>query len=76
MQKNKMIWILKMELEATNSTKMEATLAKEILIKGTGTTDPNITKRIKEVEESISAIEDSIEEMDTLINENAKCNFF
>jgi uncharacterized coiled-coil protein SlyX len=33
-----------------------------------------ITKRIEEMEERISVAEDSIENMDTTIKENAKCN--
>jgi hypothetical protein len=42
--------------------------------KRTRTTDENITNRIQEVEQRISGIEDTIEEIDTLIRENAKSN--
>jgi uncharacterized coiled-coil protein SlyX len=39
----------------------------ENLGKGTGSTDANITNRIQEMEERISDIEDTIEEMNILV---------
>ena len=41
-----------------------------------GTTDASITNRIQEMEERISHVEDTIEEMGTLIKENAKYKKF
>jgi uncharacterized coiled-coil protein SlyX len=35
-----------------------------------------ITKRIQELEERISGVEDTIEEMDTSIKEDTKCEKF
>ena len=40
------------------------------LSKQTGTTDANITNRIQEMEERISGIEDTIEEIDSSVKEN------
>lgn len=42
-------------------------LEMENLRKGTGTTDANIIKIIQEMEERISAVEDTIEEIDTSV---------
>ena len=45
----------------------------ETLGKKSGTIDSNISNRIQEMEERISGAEDSIENIDTSIKENAKC---
>ena len=37
-----------------------------------GVTEANITNRIQEIEERISGIEDTIENIDTLVKENTK----
>ena len=38
-----------------------------------GIIDVSVTNRIQEIEERISGVEDSIENISTTINENAKC---
>jgi hypothetical protein len=48
------------------------TLEIEILGKKSGVTDASITNRIQEMEERISGAEDSIENMDKTMKENAK----
>jgi hypothetical protein len=53
-------------------TQRETTLKIEILGKKSGTIDGSISNRIQEMEERISGREDSIENMDTTIKENAK----
>ena len=53
--------------------RQEKTQEIEILGKKAGTIDVNISNRIQEMEERISGAEDSIENMDTTIKENAKC---
>jgi hypothetical protein len=62
-----------MELETIKKTGMVTTLEIEILEKKSGTIDVSITSTIQEMEERISDAEDSIENMDTTIKENAKC---
>ena len=41
-----------------------------------GTTEANITNRIQEMEEKISGVEDTIQEVDSLVKENIKSNKF
>ena len=55
---------------------MEVTLEMENLGKRTGTTDTSITNKIQEIEEELSGIEDTIEEMDASIKQNAKYKKF
>ena len=64
---------LKMEVETIKKSQKETTLKIENLGKKSGTIDASITKRIQEIEETISCAEDSIENIDTTIKENAKC---
>ena len=45
----------------------------ESLGKKTGTTDASITNRIQEIKERIRGVEDTIEYIDTIVKENAKC---
>jgi hypothetical protein len=73
MELNKIIQDLKMEAETIKKTQRKTTLEIEILGKKTGTIDVSISNRIQEMEERISSAEDSIENMDTTIKENAKC---
>jgi chromosome segregation ATPase len=73
MELNKTIQELKMEVETIKKTQRETTLKIEILGKESGTIDVSISNRIQEMEERISGTEDSIENMDTKIKENAKC---
>ena len=69
---------LKMKIESIKKTQIDVTMEMENLGKRTetGTTDVNITNRIQEVEEKNLRDNDSIEEMDKLIKENAKCKMF
>jgi chromosome segregation ATPase len=73
MELNKTIQDLKMEVETIKKTQRETTLEIEILGKKSGTTDASISNRVQEMKERISGAEDSIENMDTTIQENAKC---
>ena len=70
---NKTIQNLKMEVETIKKTQRETTLEIKILGKKSGTIDASINNRIQEMEEGISGAEESIENMDTIIKENAKC---
>jgi chromosome segregation ATPase len=66
---NKTIQDLKREVETIKNTQSEKMLEIETLGKKFGT----ISNRIQEMEERISDAEDSKENMDTTIKENAKC---
>jgi prefoldin subunit 5 len=70
---NKTIQDLKMEVETIKKSQRETTMEIEILGKKSGTIDASISNRVQEMEERISGAEDSIENMDTTIKENAKC---
>jgi hypothetical protein len=61
-----------MEVKTIKKTQSETTLEIEILGKKSGTIDARIRNRIQEMEKRISCAEDSIENMDTTIKENAK----
>ena len=63
-------------MEVMKKTQTERWLDMENLGKRTGTTETSITNRIQEIEERISGIEDTIEEIDSLIKENIKSNKF
>jgi chromosome segregation ATPase len=69
---NKTIKDLKIEVETIKKTQRKTTLEIETLGKKSGTIDASINNRIQEMEERISGAEDSIENMDTTIKENAK----
>jgi hypothetical protein len=73
MELNKNIQDLKMEVETIKKTQRETTLEIESLGKKSGTIDTSISNRIQEMEERILGAEDSIENMETTIKENAKC---
>jgi chromosome segregation ATPase len=73
MELNKTIQDLKMEVETMKKSQRETTLEIETLGKKSGTIDANISNRIQEMEERISGAENSKENMDTTIKENAKC---
>jgi hypothetical protein len=60
-----------MEVEK-NKTQRETTVEIEILEKKSGTMVASISNRIQEMEERISGSDDSIKNMDTTIEENAK----
>jgi hypothetical protein len=61
-----------MEVETIKKTQRETTLEIENLGKKSGAIDANITNKIQEIEERISGAEDSLENIDTTIKENAK----
>jgi uncharacterized coiled-coil protein SlyX len=65
-----------MEVETIKKTQRETTLKIEILGKKSGDIDASISNRIQEIEERISAAEDTIENISTTIKENAKCKNF
>jgi hypothetical protein len=73
LQLNKTIQNLKIEEETVKKTQRETTLELEIVGKKSETIDTSISNRIQEIEERVSGAEDSIENMDTTIKENAKC---
>jgi hypothetical protein len=62
-----------MERETIKKSQREKTLELENLGKRSGVIDASITNRIQETEERISGAEDSIENIDTTVKENAKC---
>ena len=68
---NKTIQDLKLELEAIKKSQRETTLETENLGKRSGVRDSSITKRIQEMEERISDTQDTIENIDTRVKENA-----
>ena len=70
---NKTIQDLKMEIETIKKSQRETTLEIENLGKRSGVIDASITNRIQEIEERISGAEDTIENIDTTVKENAKC---
>ena len=70
---NKTIQDLKMELETIKKSQRETTLELENIGKKLGAIDASITNRIQEIEERISGTEDTIENIDTIVKENAKC---
>jgi uncharacterized coiled-coil protein SlyX len=69
---NKTIQDLKMEVETIKKSQRETILEIEILGKKSGSIDASISNRIQEMEERISRAEDTIENVDTTIKENAK----
>jgi len=64
---------LKLVKETIKKPQRETTLEIENLGKKSGGMDPSNMNRIQEVEERISREEDTIENIDTTIKENAKC---
>ena len=62
-----------MEIETIKKSQKDPILELENLGKRSGVIDASITNRIQEIEETISGAEDSIENIDTTVKENAKC---
>jgi uncharacterized coiled-coil protein SlyX len=62
-----------MEVETIKKSQRETTPEIENLGKKSGAIDVSIINRIQEVEERISGAEDTIENINTAIKENAKC---
>jgi predicted nucleic acid-binding Zn-ribbon protein len=69
---NKTIQDIKMEIETIKKSQRETTLEIENLGKRSGVTDASITNRIQEIQERILDAEDTIENIDTTVKENAK----
>jgi hypothetical protein len=61
-----------METETIIKSPLEASLEMESLGKRSGATDASIINRIQEIEERISGVEETIEDIDTAIKENTK----
>ena len=72
MELNKIIQEIKMEVDTIKKTQSEATLEIETLGKKSGTIDATINNRIQGMEKRILGAEDSIQNIDTTIKENAK----
>ena len=70
---NKNTQDLNMEVETIKKSQREKTLQKENLGKRSGTIDASVTNRIQKIEERKSGAEETIENIDTTIKENAKC---
>jgi len=62
-----------MEIETIKKPQRETTLEIENLEKRSGVIDVSITNRILEIEKRISRAEDTIENIDTIVKEDAKC---
>jgi uncharacterized protein YoxC len=65
---NKTVQDLKTKIEVIRETQTDM----ENISKITLTTDASITNRIQEMEERISGVEDTIEQIDTSVRENVK----
>jgi chromosome segregation ATPase len=73
MEMNKTILDVKREVDTIKKTQSEAMLEIETLGKKSEGIDSSISNRIQEMEERISGVEDSIENISTTIKENTKC---
>jgi uncharacterized coiled-coil protein SlyX len=62
-----------MEIETIKKSERETILEIENLGKRSRVTDTSITNRIQEIEERISGAENTIEDIDITVRENAKC---
>jgi hypothetical protein len=70
---NKTIQDLKIEIETIKKSQRETTLEIEIIGKRSRVRDESITNRIQEIEERILGAEDTVENIDKTVKENAKC---
>ena len=73
---NKTIQDLKLYIKTLKKSQRETTVEIENLGKRLIVIDASIINRIKEIEEKISGAEDTTENMDTIVKENAKCKKF
>jgi methyl-accepting chemotaxis protein len=73
---NKTIQDLKFEIETLKKTQRATALEMINLGKRAGVTDASTTNRIQEIEEIISTVEDTIEDIDTTVKENTKSKKF
>jgi hypothetical protein len=62
----------KLKVETIKTTQMEGTLEMENLVKRSEITDVSITNRIQHIEERISGVEDTLEDIDTNVKDNSK----
>ena len=62
-----------MEVETIKKSQREITLEIENLGKKSGAMDASISNKIQEIGEGNSGAEDTIENIDTTVKENAKC---
>jgi hypothetical protein len=69
---NKTIQDLKIEIETIKKSQRKTTLELENPAKRSGVIDASIAHRIQEIEERISGEEDTIENIDTTVKENAE----
>jgi hypothetical protein len=65
-----------MELESIKKSQKKTTLEIENLGKMLRLIDASITNRIQKIEERISGAEETIENVDITVKENAKCKKF
>ena len=65
-----------MEIETIKKTQRETTLKLENLGKRSGVIVASIINRIRETDKRISGIEDTIDILETIVKENAKCKKF
>jgi hypothetical protein len=65
--------IQNVKMETIKKSQREATLEIENLGKKAGVIDASIINRIQEIEERIPGAEETIENIDPIIKENAKC---
>jgi hypothetical protein len=70
---NKTMQDLKIEVKTIKKSQRETTVEIENLGKKSGDIVASITNRIQEIEERISGAEDTIENIDRMIKEDAKC---
>jgi chromosome segregation ATPase len=70
---HKTIQDLKLEIETINKSQIETTVEIENLGERSRVIGASITNRIQEIEERISGAEDTIENINTTVKENAKC---
>ena len=70
---NKTIQDLKVEVETIKKSQSETSLDIENLGKYSGVIDASINNRIQEIEERTSGAQDTIENIDSTVKENAKC---
>ena len=70
---NKTIQDLKMEIDTLKKSQKETNLEIENLRKRSGVLDASITNRIQEIEQRIPGVEDTIENIDTIVQRKSKC---
>ena len=62
----------RVEVETIKKTQMEATLEMKNLGKRSGITDESTSNKIKDIEERISSVEDTLEDIETTVKENSR----